>query len=159
MLRYECYAFQELSLELLYRILALRQEVFVVEQNCPYLDADDKDQPGWHLCGFSAQNELVAYVRLLPAGISYPDYVSIGRVITAMSIRRRGAGHQLMEMAIDWAHEQWPGQPIKISAQCHLTAFYEALGFKSQGESYLEDDIPHIAMRRPAGPSKMQSLT
>ncbi len=142
---YTCKSFSELTLEELYQIMVLRQEVFVVEQNCPYLDADGKDQIGRHLMGYQ-NNQLVAYTRLLPAGASYPAYSSISRVVTAAAARGKGMGRELMVNSINWTKQLFPEHPIKISAQCYLIKFYESLDFQVLGESYLEDDIPHIAM-------------
>lgn len=144
-IQFSCKPFQELSIDELYACLQLRQEVFVVEQNCPYLDADGKDQQGWHLMGWQGHT-LVAYTRLLPQGVSYPEYVSIGRVLTRQTARRSGLGKALMQASLQHIHRLFPGQPIKISAQCYLIAFYESFGFQCKGTSYLEDDIPHIAM-------------
>lgn len=145
-INFKCLAFRQLSLDQLYELMALRQAVFVVEQDCPYLDADGKDQAAFHLLGYNEQQELVAYTRLLPAGISYDKYASIGRVITRASERRTGLGRALMRESIRQAIALFPGSPIKISAQCYLIKFYESFGFQSVGESYLEDGIPHIGM-------------
>jgi ElaA protein len=146
MLNYSCKNFHKLSLEELYALMALRQEVFIVEQDCPYLDADGKDQKGWHLMGWNKKGELLACARLLPAGVSYPDHASIGRVVTSEKIRRTGQGIRLMQIAMYWCEQLFPKTPLKISAQCYLQKFYESFGFQAVGEPYLEDDIPHIAM-------------
>lgn len=139
-------AFNDLSLEMLYEIMRLRQEVFVVEQDCPYLDADGRDHDSYHLMGFSPAGELVAYVRLLPKGLTYEDYPSIGRVVVSSKIRGTGAGKVLMEEALREAYLLFGDTTIKISAQCYLIHFYENLGFKITGKEYLEDNIPHIGM-------------
>jgi len=144
-LKYICPSFNELSLQQLYDIMVLRQEVFVVEQDCPYLDADGKDQMSHHLMGY-LDGELVAYTRLVPKGISYDKYISIGRVITSQSVRRDGYGKDLMERSIKQIRTLFGQKDIKISAQCYLLKFYKGLGFEPVGEEYLEDDIPHIAM-------------
>ncbi len=143
-----CKAFDELSLNELYKIMALRQEVFVVEQNCPYLDADGIDQLSLHLFYRTDKGQIVAYARLIPKGISYSDYPSIGRVITSPQHRRKGLGRAIMNAALDWSTTNWIGQTIKISAQCYLEQFYTSLGFEGVGGSYLEDGIPHLAMIR-----------
>lgn len=143
---FKCLAFWELTLDQLYELMALRQSVFVVEQDCPYLDADGLDQAAYHLMGYDEQEELVAYTRLLPPGTSYPDQASIGRVITRASERRTGLGSRLMRESIKMIHELFNTSKIKISAQCYLIKFYESLGFETLGKSYLEDGIPHIAM-------------
>lgn len=145
-LTWKCLAFDELSLAELYQILYLRQEVFIVEQDCPYLDTDYKDQPGWHLCGYDHEGDLVAYTRLLPKGISYTDYASIGRVITSSKIRGKGLGRELMEVSIHHCNRLFGEISIKISAQDHLRKYYGSIGFNPVGEIYDEDGIPHIAM-------------
>lgn len=139
-------AFQELSLNELYEIMVLRQIVFVVEQDCPYLDADGKDQKSFHLLGYDEDEDLVAYARLVPKGISYEDAVSIGRVVNGSKVRGKGVGKQLMEIAIKETKRLFGNEKISISAQCYLQQFYENLGFQMVGESYLEDDIPHVKM-------------
>ena len=135
-----------LSKEELYALLALRQEVFVVEQDCPYLDADGQDQESHHLLGFQDQ-ELVAYARAFPPGAVYPE-AAIGRVITAPSIRGTGMGRPLMQEAIRWVEKEWGAVPIKLSAQAHLEGYYGSLGFVICGAGYDEDGIPHVPMRR-----------
>lgn len=138
-------SFNELTLTELYDMLKLRCAVFVIEQNCNYQDMDDKDQLSWHLIGFE-DNKLVACTRILPKGISYPE-VSIGRVIVDKAYRGTGAGKEIMKLAIDHAKKVLNADEIVISAQCYLEKFYGDLGFVSEGESYLDDDIPHIKMR------------
>jgi len=145
-LSFNCLPFEKLSLKELYDSMALRQEVFVVEQDCPYLDADGKDEAGQHLLGYNANGKLMAYTRLLPPGISYPDYASIGRVVTSPLVRRTGAGKVLMRESIAWCARLYGEVPIKISAQVYLIRFYESFGFKKVGAEYLEDDIPHVGM-------------
>ncbi len=138
-------SFNELSLIELYDMLKLRCAVFVIEQDCNYQDMDDKDQMSYHLIGFE-DNKLVACTRILPKGISYPE-VSIGRVIVDKTYRGTGAGKDIMKLAIDHAKKILKADEIVISAQCYLEKFYGDLGFVSEGESYLDDDIPHIKMR------------
>ena len=137
--------FHALTTEELYKILALRAEVFVVEQNCPYQDVDGKDLNSIHVLGY-IKNELVAYARVLSQGISYQEYASIGRIVTSPSIRGNNYGHDLVDFSIKVCQKNFPSQPIKISAQAHLEKFYNAHSFKATGEAYLEDDIPHIGM-------------
>lgn len=144
-LQFICKAFAELSLTELYKILQLRQKVFVVEQNCPYLDADDKDQKAYHLF-VSKDTAIVAYIRLLAKGISYPNYASIGRVVNRKSVRGQGIAKKLMQFGIEKSQIFYPNQDIKISAQVYILNFYKNLGFVEIGEEYLEDDIPHKAM-------------
>lgn len=145
-LTYSVKPFAKLSLTELYRILQLRQQVFVVEQDCPYLDADDKDQASIHVLGTDGKGVLHSYTRLVPLGLSYQSYVSIGRVVTSIASRRQGSGIELMQKSIAACRNTWPGMPIKISAQQYLIDFYQKFGFVPIGEGYLEDDIPHIAM-------------
>ena len=147
-LRYECKPFADLTPAELYAAMALRQEVFIVEQNCAYLDADGKDLQSWHLLGRDEAGQLLAYVRILPIGISYPEYPSIGRVVTSPAARGKGYGKELMEVAIETLYRLFGPSPIKIGAQTYLLKFYESLGFRSTGEEYLEDGIPHTKMVR-----------
>ncbi len=146
MLTFTCLPFDELSPHTLYEILALRQEVFVVEQNCPYQDCDGKDLQSWHLMGRDESGKLICYTRLLPEGLAYPAYVSIGRVVSAPSARGTGAGKVLMEKSIQMCRQLFGNQAIKIGAQTYLLKFYEDFGFRSTGEEYLEDGIPHTKM-------------
>lgn len=145
-LEYTLINFSDLSKEDLYDIMRLRQEVFVVEQNCPYLDADGKDKNAWHLMGKSADGALMTYARLLDEGVSYTGYASIGRVINAQKIRGTGAGKELMRVAIENMGRLYPQWPVKIGAQSYLKRFYEHFGFHDIGVHYLEDGIPHMEM-------------
>jgi ElaA protein len=137
--------FEELSVEELYRIFNLRIAVFIVEQNCPYQEADGKDLKSFHLTGIDENNELVAYARILPPGIGFNE-VSIGRVITSAKARGTGVGKGLMETAIQFIIKQYGDVPIRIGAQRYLTKFYSNLGFEIASAEYLEDDILHIEM-------------
>jgi ElaA protein len=147
--------FDELTLDELYRVLRLRIEVFVVEQDCPYQDIDGRDSQALHLLGETPSGELVAYARLLPVGVAYPEHAAIGRVITASSVRGTGVGLALMGEAVARVRDAW-GQDtgIQLGAQNYALAFYGRLGFEPSGESYLEDGIPHTPMvlRRPPVP-------
>ena len=138
--------FDELTLDELYRILQLRNEVFIVEQNCVYNDIVGKDQPAWHLMAIDG-DDLVAYTRILPPGISYDD-PAIGRVLTTPSKRRSGLGRELMKRSIEVCEKLFGKISITLSAQVYLQSFYESLGFIVAGEEYLEDGIPHIKMSR-----------
>lgn len=138
--------FEALTVYALYEIMALRQEVFVVEQHCPYLDADGKDLQAWHVLGRDGQGRLVAYARLLPAGVSYESYASIGRVVSAPAVRGTGAGRTIVAHSLALCKRLFGPVPLKISAQTYLLRFYESFGFRSIGEEYLEDGIPHTAM-------------
>lgn len=148
MLTFHCLSFEEMTNHQLYEVLQLRQEVFVVEQDCPYLDADDKDQVSYHILGLDAEEKLQAYTRIVPPGVSYDEYSSIGRVITSAAIRRKKQGVPLMQFSIDETVQKWPSFAIKISAQVYIRKFYNSLGFNQIGEEYLEDGIPHVAMVR-----------
>ncbi len=141
-------SFAELTTTQLYQLLKLRVEVFVVEQNCPYPELDDKDilPHSHHLLGYDAQQQLVAYARLLAPGVSYPG-CSIGRILVAESARGQQLGQQLVEQAIHCCHTLWPDTAIEIGAQHYLQAFYQRLGFQPTSAVYLEDDIPHLDMR------------
>ena len=138
--------FERLSPLQLYHILQLRNEVFVVEQNCPYQDCDNKDVRAWHLLGMM-DAKLVAYSRLLAPGISYSES-SIGRVVSSPSVRKTGIGKELMEENIKRIRELFHTDTIRIGAQQYLKKFYEDFDFFQEGPSYLEDNIPHIIMLR-----------
>ena len=137
-------SFTEISVAELYAILQLRNEVFVVEQNCVYQDADNKDFNSFHLSGWYSNN-LIAYCRILPKGISYNE-ASIGRVVTSPAFRKEGVGRELMTLAIVKTLEQFNCNKIIIGAQLYLKKFYESFGFIQISETYLEDNIPHIEM-------------
>lgn len=144
---FKCQAFGELSNIDLYGLLKLRAEVFVVEQDCVYLDLDDNDQQAWHVFGqLQDGGEIIACARLLAPGVKY-DSASIGRIVTAKSVRREGFGQLLVAEAIAACRALWPGQAITISAQQYLEKFYQGFGFTTESEPYLEDDIPHIRMQ------------
>ncbi|MBC7949430.1 MAG: GNAT family N-acetyltransferase [Chitinophagaceae bacterium] len=138
--------FDELSTQELYAILRLRSEVFVVEQKCVFQDMDNKDQFCFHLLGWSS-NDLVAYTRLVPPGISY-EQPSIGRVVTSPLVRSAGIGKALMEKSIEETERLFGSLPIRIGAQVYLTKFYNSLGFKQSSDIYDEDGIDHIEMIR-----------
>jgi ElaA protein len=135
-------SFEQLSVRELYAIVALRQRVFVVEQACAYLDADDADQPSRHLWA-ETDGAIHAYCRLVPAGIKFAE-ASIGRVITAPQARGTGLGKELVRRALAGLGNV----PIRIGAQAHLERFYGELGFVRASEPYDEDGIPHIEMLR-----------
>jgi ElaA protein len=137
--------FDALSVHDLYEILVLRSRVFVVEQNCIFLDMDGFDKHAHHLSGY-AEGKLVAYTRILPKGIAYPEYPSIGRVVTAPEARGKKYGFSLMQESIKRLYNLYSVVPIKIGAQLYLKKFYESLGFVQAGEVYLEDGIEHIPM-------------
>lgn len=146
-LRWEFKTFDALTAAEVYALLKLRSEVFVVEQNCVFLDMDDKDQLCHHLLGYKG-DLLAAYTRIVPTGVSYPDYPSIGRVVTSPQARGEGLGKILMEESIRHLSLLYGEGPIKISAQLYLKKFYESLGFAQCGEVYDEDGIDHMPMLR-----------
>ncbi len=139
-------AFDDLTPKELYKILQLRNEVFIVEQNCPYQDLDNKDLTPFHLMGMR-NDTLLAYSRLLAPGISYSES-SIGRVVSSPSARKTGIGKKLMEESIKQIRDLFHTDTIRIGAQLYLKKFYESFGFFQEGDSYLEDNIPHIIMLR-----------
>jgi ElaA protein len=138
--------FNDLSPRELYNILQLRNEVFIVEQNCPYQDMDNKDLHAFHLMGIK-ENKLLAYSRLLAPGISYSES-SIGRVVSSPGYRKTGIGKKLMRESIEQIRNLFQTDIIRIGAQLYLQKFYESFGFVRDGEIYLEDNIPHILMLR-----------
>ena len=143
--------FDELSLHQLYDLLKLRIDIFVVEQSCFYPDLDgdknqlDRAKETLHVLGYQ-DNALVAYLRILPKGQSYDDYISIGRVAIAEQARGVELGHELMLKALYLCQKNFPQHNIKISAQEHLINFYQQHGFEQVSEIYLEDGIPHVSM-------------
>ena len=138
--------FDELTALELYSILQLRNEVFVVEQNCVFQDADNKDQPSWHLMGWN-DKKLIAYARIIPGGITC-DLPSIGRVVTSPAVRGNGIGKILMAESIKVTEKLFGKVSIKLGAQLYLKKFYESFGFLQSGDVYLEDGIQHIEMTR-----------
>jgi ElaA protein len=141
--------FDNLTPNELYSVLQLRNEVFVVEQNCVFQDADNKDQDSHHLMGWDNEM-LVAYARIVPLGIAYDSFPSIGRVVTSPKLRRSGLGKILMQQSIEHLQKLLGESSIKLGAQLYLKNFYESFGFVQSSEVYMEDGIPHIEMVRPA---------
>ncbi|MFT5644989.1 MAG: ElaA protein [Janthinobacterium sp.] len=139
-------AFDALTTAELYGVLQLRSEVFVLEQACIFQDMDGADAQAMHLLG-TQQGALVAYARCFAAGAKFAE-ASIGRIVTAPSLRGHGAGHALLEKAIASLFWQWGAQAIRIGAQARLESFYRRHGFEKAGRSYLEDGIAHIEMYR-----------
>ncbi|HUS23413.1 MAG TPA: GNAT family N-acetyltransferase [Candidatus Binatia bacterium] len=142
-------AFDALAPAELYAALRLRSEIFVVEQDCVFLDLDGRDPQCEHLLG-QAGGELLAYLRLVPPGVRLAE-VSIGRVVVAKSARGTGLGRAAMQEGIRRCEARYPGAPIKVSAQQHLERFYASLGFARIGEPYIEDGIAHLDMLRVPG--------
>tara|TARA_B100001057_G_scaffold181176_1_gene181884 strand:+ start:91 stop:543 length:453 start_codon:yes stop_codon:yes gene_type:complete len=146
MLKFVSKPFTQLTIKELHDLFVLRSEVFVVEQDCIYQDIDGKDPKGVHILGLDRKKELVAYARVLPKGESYCSFVSIGRLVVSKTQRGKKYGHDLLKKGIEEAIKLDVTSSIKISAQTHLVSFYNSHGFIVDGESYLEDGIPHIAM-------------
>lgn len=144
-LHWRCCAFDQLTVHELQRIHAARQQVFVLEQQCVYVDADEADPSSHHLAAWSADGRLLAYARLVRPGVKYAE-PSIGRVLTTAAARGDGLGRELVRRALAQAELLWPGAGLRISAQSRLEAFYAGFGFSVVGEPYLEDGIPHTAM-------------
>lgn len=147
-LRWEFQSLQKLTAADWHAVLAVRQAVFVVEQQCAYQDADAYDLQAWHLRGLVG-DQVAAYARLLAPGAKYAE-ASIGRVLTAPAWRGQGLGHGLMAQAMVCVQQRWPGSGVRISAQAHLQAFYRQQGFVADGAVYDEDGIAHIDMVCPA---------
>lgn len=139
---------EQLSAPQFHEVIAHRERVFVVEQNCPFQDADDYDAVSWHLIG-RVDGKLAAYLRITDAGHKYAE-ASIGRVLTAREFRGQDLGKALMHEALSGMQQHFSKQAIRISAQSYLLKFYASFGFTVIGEEYLEDDIPHFEMLRPA---------
>jgi len=136
--------FDALTTKELYAILYERTNVFVVEQNCPYLEVDGKDEASYHL--FKEEDGvIVAYLRILPPGVSY-EQASLGRVLVKQTHRGQGIAQQLVQKGIDFVHTSLGEKTIKIQAQAYLRDFYGSFGFEAISDVYLEDDIPHIDM-------------
>jgi len=150
-LQWETKAFHQLSTDQLFDFLKLRVDVFVVEQQCAYreLDKYDRHPETRHLSGHDVAGQLIAYARLLPPGLRYPE-VNLGRFVVKTDFRRQGIGHQLLQAALKEVSGCWPGTPIRISAQDYLQAFYEQYGFLRVSEVFLEDGIPHVEMLKEA---------
>ncbi|OSN08236.1 GNAT family N-acetyltransferase [Lonsdalea iberica] len=143
----------DLTVKSVYQLLRLRNQVFIVEQSCPYLDIDGQDlTPGHRHIVAYRHGQLMAYARLL-APTPARDAVAIGRVIVSAEARGQKLGHQLMAQALSACARHWPQRPCYLSAQAHLQDFYRQLGFVAVGEPYDEDGIPHIDMSLPGRPS------
>lgn len=141
--------FDQLSLEQLYDAIHLRQQVFVIEQECLYLDADGFDPACLHGLGYDDQGALMAYARILPPGVRYAE-PSIGRVIVAEQLRGKGIGEALMKQALARSAALYPDMSVRISAQARLERFYQRLGFLTVSDLYDDTGIPHVDMLAPA---------
>ena len=138
-------SFDELSTEQLYDLLQLRQEVFVVEQQCLYLDIDGLDKKCLHFLGY-VDEKLSAYLRVIPAELHHSGNIAIGRVLSKINNRGSGIGVQMMQQTMDYLQLHFPNQTIQLAAQYYLQKFYEKFGFTTIGEPYDEDGIMHIDM-------------
>ena len=142
--------YEDLSRDDLYAVLALRQEVFIIEQQCIYPDLDGIDLHAFHLMGWAepeGKRQLLAYLRCVHPGVKYAE-LSLGRVLTAPAARGTGIGRAMMAEALRQTERVYPGQPIRISAQLYLEKFYGGFGFVSTSAPYDEDGIPHVEMLR-----------
>ncbi len=140
-----------LSANELYEMLALRIRVFVIEQNCPYQDADGKDKQSYHLFATDENGECLACLRIVKPGVSYKEW-SIGRVATDIRTRRSGLGKEMMIQAMDWLRKEQSNPSVRISAQSYLEGFYKSFDFVPTGKAYLEDNIPHLEMLHSSQP-------
>ena len=138
-------SFDELSNTQLYQLLKLRQDVFVVEQDCIYSDMDNLDFNCIHLLGYQGET-LTAYLRFIPAEFHSSNNIAFGRIISLAVNRGAGIGLAMMQQAMDYAFEHYPKLNIQLGAQCYLQAFYEKFNFKAISEPYDEDGIMHIDM-------------
>ncbi|MFC4100318.1 GNAT family N-acetyltransferase [Paenibacillus xanthanilyticus] len=138
--------FDQLTTLELYRILQERTQVFVVEQRCPYPEVDGKDLESVHLYRMDDEGNIMAYLRLLPAGLAYKE-ASIGRVLVNQAYRGKGIAAELVQRGLDYIRQEWREAEVKIQAQAYLEKFYHSFGFVKVSETYLEDDIPHIDMK------------
>ncbi|MCY1015619.1 GNAT family N-acetyltransferase [Pyxidicoccus sp. MSG2] len=153
MLRWQWKTFPELTLDELYALLALRQEVFVVEQRSIYQDVDGLDGASLHLLAYedvAGAPFLAAYLRILPPGVKFPGASSLGRVVTSPRARGRGLGREVVARGLSRLDSDFPAADVRISAQHYLQRFYEGFGFHAEGDVYDEDGIPHIEMVRAA---------
>lgn len=140
--------FNRLNVCQLYELLRLRESIFIVEQDVPYVDIDGKDKQCMHLMGY-AGHEMVAYMRVVPLNLFESGYFSLGRVVVRTDLRGSGLGREMVKHGLAYLDQIRGGYPIKISSQLYLKDFYTSFGFQAQGEPYIEDRIPHIAMVRP----------
>lgn len=149
--RWRWHDWHTLDPDTLYALLKLRSDIFVVEQACAFSDMDGLDDRCAHLCGQGADGRLLAYLRLLPPGLKSAE-PALGRLVVDAAARGRGLARAAMQEGLRRAARDFPGQPVALSGQQHLEAFYASLGFVTRSAPYLEDGIPHVDMRRPAEP-------
>ena len=144
--QWQWHTFDDLTNAQLYELLKLRQDIFILEQQCFYSDLDDQDQISFHLLG-RVDDRLVAYLRVIPKSIDGVDYMVIGRVLTDASQRGAGTGRAMMHETMSYLAEHFKDKPVQLSAQQYLTDFYASFGFKAISEPYDEDGIMHLDMR------------
>jgi ElaA protein len=137
--------YEDLTLDEFHDILQLRIDVFVVEQNCPYPELDNKDQIAFHFYGKDNDGKIIAYTRIFKPGDYYKE-VAFGRVVVHQDFRNQKLGYKLIEQTIDQIEQLFGKTPIKIGAQTYLKKFYNSFGFQQVGDEYIEDGIPHIYM-------------
>ncbi len=137
--------FHDLTIDEFHDILQLRINIFVVEQNCPYPELDDKDKIAFHLFGINKENKIIAYTRIFKPGDYYKE-AAFGRVVVHQDYRNHEIGFQLVEQSIIETHKLFGNTDIKIGAQTYLNNFYQSFGFHQVGDDYIEDGIPHIHM-------------
>lgn len=151
MIDWQCKTFTQLDIDALFDVLKMRQDIFIVEQDCVYSDIDEWDKNALHLCGYrnesQTQNSLSVYARIIPPGLKFKE-AAIGRVIVSPGFRGAGAGSTLMQKSLAICAKEFPGCAVRISAQAHLEVFYQNLGFRAISEPYDEDGIEHLDMLR-----------
>ena len=143
-LRWTCCSLEDMPSGELYRVVELRQRVFIIEQDCVFPDLDGRDQDSLHLCGWQGE-QLLAYLRAMPPGLAEPGS-SLGRVVVSPEARGTSLGRELMRRGIEVNRERWPEHDIRIGAQAYLQTFYEGLGFVPDSDFYDEDGILHLKM-------------
>jgi ElaA protein len=150
MTEWQCSSFDELSNHELYAVLAARQDVFILEQQCFYADFDGLDLQAHHVLAWvsiDGKRQLGAYLRVLAPGVKYTE-MSLGRVLTTKAARGGGIGRELLAQGIAHAERLHPGHRIRIGAQRYLERFYQGFGFQTITEPYDEDGIMHVDMLR-----------
>ncbi len=143
-IRWQASSLEDLGVNSLYQVLKLRQDIFIVEQNCIYSDLDGRDQDSIHLCGWHG-SELFAYLRALPPGLDYAES-SLGRIVVSPQARGMSLGRELVQRGVELNRERWPDHDLKIGAQAHLQKFYHEFGFETDSDVYDEDGIAHVKM-------------
>ena len=148
--------YSKLSIDHFHDIIALRINIFVIEQDCPYQDLDGKDKLAYHLFYTNNKDDVIAATRILPQSISYAE-VSIGRVVVDKDCRGLGMGDLIMEESMNFVQAKFGKVNVRLSAQKHLENYYGKHGFASTGKEYLEDGIPHVEMLYEYKPSEQSN--